>query len=175
MAENQNIHKTKLGWYVWFENTNNQYQMMFKSMSLIFIAGLIATFVAEFISTHIGLWDTKLSVDFYLKFVGLFFKSIFNPELRSLRESSFDAILHEQLIMFLVHSPVGIYVSYLIFLKTKKLTEQMAETSYRLFLNKQGKSPMVLRNSLKMVFSLKTSPHISSTSHEINFRDLKAA
>ena len=45
----------------------------------------------------------------------------------------------------------------------------------RLFLNKQGKSPMVLRNSLKMVFSLKTSPHISSTSHEINFRDLKAA
>ena len=44
-----------------------------------------------------------------------------------------------------------------------------------LFLNKQGKSPMVLRNSLKMVFSLKTSPHISSTSHEINFRDLKAA
>lgn len=130
MAENQNMHKTKLGWYVWFENTNNQYQMMLKSMSLIFMAGLIATFLAEFISTHIGLWDTKLSIDFYLKFVGLFFKSIFNPELRSLRESSIDAILHEQLIMFLVHSPVGIYVSYLIFLKTKKLTSEMAETSY---------------------------------------------
>ena len=43
----------------------------------------------------------------------------------------------------------------------------------RLFLNKQGKSPIVLRNSLKMVFVLKTNAHISPRSHEINFRDLK--
>ena len=57
----------------------------------------------------------------------------------------------------------------------KPLVTASADLEYWLFLNKQGKSPMVLRNSLKMVFSLKTSPHISSTSHEINFRDLKAA
>jgi hypothetical protein len=127
----KNLHKTNLGWFVWFENTVNTYQMMSKSAGWIIIIGLAVTFGSAILTSYVGIFQTRLSLDFYISFIRLSFNALlFNAEAISLWDKSFDAIKGDIFRTFLYHVTFGIATSWWLFEKAKGKTNEMSETKY---------------------------------------------
>ena len=130
MSKNQNLHKTDLSWYVWLEAKINNLQMMGKSLFWVIMIGVFATVMAALITSNIGIFQTKLSLDFYTSFLGLSFKSLFHSEARQLCSESFDAILSDLSQTILLHGPIGVGVSYLIYKIISKNSHEMSQTKF---------------------------------------------
>lgn len=125
-----NLHKTNLGWFVWFENTFNNYQMMSKSMTLIILVGFAVTIAAVMLTSFIGLFQTRLPLEFYSSFIGLSFKALFDEQAALLWSQSFAAIRSDLFRTFLFHIGFGITAGWWLFKKAKLKTEEMSETRF---------------------------------------------
>lgn len=129
-TEHKNLHQTNLSWYTWIETTINEIRMMGKSISFIFIAGVIAAYVAAMITTSIGIWKTALSFDFYIDFIGLSFQALLHEEKRELWSAALHSILGDQFSLMLVHAPVAMFVWWSLFTAAKKKTGALAGTKF---------------------------------------------
>ena len=130
MSEHKNLHTVNIGWFVWIENTINDVQLMSKSLIWIFLAGLGVAAVAAIITTSTGIWDTRLSLEFYSEFFGLSLQAILNTERREFWWQAFDAIVRDQLLLFVVHSPFAILVWVKLYQKASQKSLEMAETRF---------------------------------------------
>lgn len=130
MGDQKSIHNSNLGWFVWIENTINNFQMMSKSLLWIFFGGMAAMIVAAIITTSIGIWETDLTFKFYVNFIASSFGAIFNVDKREIWSKAFDSILWDQLKLFVGHSPIAFFVWYFLFKKAKEKSGAMAETKF---------------------------------------------
>lgn len=126
----KNLHKTELGWFVWIERTINDIQMMWKSIMWISLGSLGVILISALITTSIGLYETDLSFEFYLKFFKLSFSAITDAHSRGLWWDAIEAIGFDILKLFIVHSVFGGYFAWIIFNKMKSKSVEMSETKY---------------------------------------------
>lgn len=104
---------------------------MSKSMTWIIIIALSVTFGSAVLTSYIGVFQTRLPLEFYISFIGLSFKALLlNPEAQSLWDKSFDAIKNDLIRTFLYHITFGFFAGYWVFEKAKSKTSEMSETRY---------------------------------------------
>lgn len=130
MSQNQNLHKTNLSWYVWLETKINSLHMMGKSFFWVILIGIFVTLTATLITSNLGIFHTKLPLDFYTSFIGLSFKALFHLENRQLWSQSFDAITGDIFRTLLFHGPLGIAASYWIYKTISKNSDEMSQTKF---------------------------------------------
>jgi type IV secretory pathway TraG/TraD family ATPase VirD4 len=104
--------------------------MMGKSLFWIVAIGVIVTVTLSMITTVLGIFHTKLPIDFYTSFLTLSFKSLFHSDYRSLWHQSFDAITDDLMRTLLFHGPFGVWAAYIGYRRVSKKTDQMSQTKF---------------------------------------------